>query len=64
MHKLLRNFIKETEIIFNQIKMLEMKNKATDIENIFLIGSSPDFIQPKKNSSQLEDYVIRYYYPN
>lgn len=35
MHKLLRNFIKETEIIFNQIKMLEMKNKATDIETYF-----------------------------
>ena len=35
MHELLRNFIKETEIIFNQIKMLEMKNKATDTETYF-----------------------------
>ena len=35
MHELLRNFIRETEVIFNQIKMLEMKNKATEIKTYF-----------------------------
>ena len=35
MHELLRNFIRETDTIFNQIKILEMKNQATDIKTYF-----------------------------
>lgn len=48
---------------FSQMKVLEMKNKVTEMKNAF-DGLITRLHTAKENISRFEGYVIRYYYPN